>query len=555
MTSYTQNNPFKRLLQLIQSEKTDIVSIYFYAILSGLVQLSVPLGIQAIIGFVLGATMVTSIFILILLVIIGVTFVGIFQINQMKIIEKIQQNIFAKNAFEFAEKIPRLDLKKIDSIYLPETVNRFFDVLSIQKGLSKILLDIPLSTIQILFGLILLSFYHPIFIAFGLILVAILWVILKVTSNKGIQSSLKESSYKYNVVAWFEEMGRVVKSFKFSQGSHLNLQKTDQNVMGYITARTTHFKVLLTQYKTLVFFKVAITTAMLTVGTYLLLNQQLNIGEFIAAEIVILTIISAVEKLISSLENIYDVVTGLEKVAFLTEAVEEKSGKFILDKPQNGVAFHFNNLTFGYTPIEKVLKNISLTIPANKITIITGKENTGKSSFLKILTGHYSDFEGSLLLNNIPLTNYQLESLRNNTGIYLNNQDVFKATVWENISMGKKEITAESILNIATQIGLENFLEHLQNGMDTILDPSGKNISSTLIKKILLLRALTNQPKLLLLEEPCQGLPENIREKLLHYLLKIAHNTTIVIASNNADLIKISNCIIELENGYATLKN
>ena len=286
-----KTSPIARLWDLIIVEKKEIVSIYFYAILSGLLQLSVPLGVQAIIGFVLGASMVTSIYVLIIVVVVGVLMVGIMQINQVRIIEKIQQSIFARYAFAFAETIPRFDLKKIDNYYLPEKVNRFFDTLSVQKGLSKLLLDIPTASIQILFGLLLLTLYHPFFIVFGFLLLVILWLILKFTSKKGLATSLQESAYKYEVVAWLEEMARVIKSFKFSQGTHLNLEKTDKNMMGYLSARTAHFGVLLFQYKTLVFFKVAITTAMLTVGTYLLLNQQLNIGEFIAAEIVILTLI------------------------------------------------------------------------------------------------------------------------------------------------------------------------------------------------------------------------------------------------------------------------
>ena len=92
--------PVKRLWLLIASEKKEIASIYFYAIMSGLVQLSVPLGIQAIISFVLGASMVTSIFVLIVLVVTGVFLVGVFQMNQMKLIEKIQQRIFANLSVE-----------------------------------------------------------------------------------------------------------------------------------------------------------------------------------------------------------------------------------------------------------------------------------------------------------------------------------------------------------------------------------------------------------------------------------------------------------------------
>jgi ATP-binding cassette subfamily B protein len=542
-------SPVKRLWDLITLEKKEIISVYFYAILSGLVQLSVPIGVQAIIGFVLGASMVTSIYVLIIVVVLGVFVVGIMQINQMKIIEKIQQNIFTRYAFAFAETIPRFDLKKVDNYYLPEKVNRFFDTMSVQKGISKLLLDIPTATIQILFGLILLSLYHPIFIVFGFILLFILWLILNLTSRRGLTTNMQESNYKYEVVAWLEEIARVIKSFKFSQGTHLNLQKTDKNVMGYLSARTAHFNVLLLQYKTLVFFKVGITTTMLVVGTYLLLDQQLNIGEFIAAEIVILTVIAAVEKLIGSLDSVYDVITGLEKLASVTEIALEKEGKLALNTINNGVAVKVSDLYFQYLDGKKALTNINLNIPANSTVCISGHEGSGKSSLLRVISGNFSDFMGAILINNIPIGNYQLETLRSKMGVYLNQQDIFKGTVWENISLNREEVTPEKVTTIAQNLGIQSYLDTLQQGFETEIDASGKKLPSTIIKKILLLRAFANEPNLVLLEEPWQGLEAYEKSSMIDFLLNKTPHTTVFVVSNDEDFAKKCNYHIQLENG------
>jgi ATP-binding cassette, subfamily B, bacterial len=531
----SNHKPLQRLLHLISLEKDEVKSVYFYAILSGLVQLSVPIGVQAIIGFVLGAAMVTSLFVLIVLVVLGVALVGIFQINQMKVIEKIQQRIFTRYAFDFAEKIPRFDLKHADNVYLPEVINRFFDSLNVQKGLSKLLLDIPIATIQILFGLLLLSLYHPFFIAFGFLLVLLLWVILSYTSRKGLATSYKESSYKYAVVSWLEEMARVLKSFKFSQGSHLNVQRTDKNVLGYLASRTAHFEVLLVQYRTLVIFKVLITAGMLSVGTYLLLDQQLNIGEFIAAEIVILTVIGAVEKLISSLDSVYDVITGLEKLATVTETPLEKDGNLVLTTDSQGIAIDFVDFNFQYDNGQQVFTNFNLSIPSHSTVCIQGKAGAGKSTLLRILSGSYSDFTGQLLLNHIPIGNYKLESLRSQTGIYLNNHDIFVGTIWENISMGRAIITPEKIMQTAKALGIDDFIHTFPNGFDSEIDPMGKRLSSTLIKKILLLRALSNDSRLLLLEEPWRGLDEKTTQNVMRFLLEKKKNCTIVVVTNDEE--------------------
>ena len=174
----------------------------------------IPVGIQVIIGFVLGGTLSTSLIVLISIIVAAVLFTGWVQMGQMRVIERIQQRIFVRYAFAFADRIPKLDLKKVDAFYLPELVNRFFDTISLQKSLSKILLEIPASMIQILFGLLLLSFYLSFFILFDILLLLLLWLIIYYTGSRGLKSSLAESTYKYGVAGWLEEMARMIKSFK-----------------------------------------------------------------------------------------------------------------------------------------------------------------------------------------------------------------------------------------------------------------------------------------------------------------------------------------------------
>ncbi len=542
--------PLRKLSDLIYLDKGEVFSIYFYAILSGLVDLSLPVGVQAIIGFVMGATMVTSIYVLIFFVVMGVLSVGIMKINQMRIIEKIEQKIFARYAFSFAEKIPNLDLRELDKYYLPEKVNRFFDTINVQKGLSKLLLEIPSASIQILFGLVLLSLYHPVFIVFGLVLVAILYTILYLTSAKGLSSSLEESHYKYRVVAWLEEMAKVIKSFKFSQGTHFNLQKTDSNLIKYIEARTVHFKVLLFQYKTLVFFKVAITATMLIVGTNLLLRQELNIGEFIAAEIVILSVIKAVEKLIVNLDKAYDVLTGIEKLSTITDSPSEVDGNTDLISKE-GIDILFRNVSFSYQEGTAIFSQFNTHIPFYSLVCVSGNEASGKSTFLKLLSGNYRDFEGSILLNQIPMQNYRLESMRIQTGIYLNQHEVFEGTVLENISLGRKQVTPQQIMHVASQLGIDDFIHSLSKGFDTLIDTAGKKLSTSLLKKILLLRAFVNEPALLLLEEPWNGLDVKVKPIMIDYLKRIAQKTTVVVVSNDTTFAAQSDIRIDLQNGLS----
>ena len=541
--------PLSRIIQLILTDRKDIVSIYFFAIMSGLVQLSLPLGVQAIISFVLGATMVTSIYVLIFVIVLGVFLVGAFQINQMKIIEKIQQNIFVRNTYLFAEVLPQIDLMKSNNYYLPEKITRFFDVMSVQKGISKLLLDIPIASIQIIFGLLLLSFYHPIFIAFGFLLLLFLVLILWFTGKKGIETNYVVITHKYEVAAWFGEIGRVVKSFKFRHGTQLNISKADEKSVKYIKARTKHFSVLLLQYKALVLFKVLITVTMLAVGTYLLLEQKLNIGEFIAAEIVILSIIGAVEKLIGSISNVYDVITGLEKLSSVTESPLEKNGKVEFKSINSGVSVELTDCNITYPNNKTVLKNMNFKIPSNSIVGITGCSGSGKTSLLNLLSGNLGDDNGGVLINNIALGNYNLESLRKKMGVFLYNTDVFEGTVLENITMGRQGITQEEITKLAYELGFSSFIQSLKNGFETEVDPAGKKMSTTSVQIIILLRAFIEKPDFLLLEEPWNNFNKELKDSFIDYIFNKMEDTTLVIATNDSSYLEKVDIVLELNKG------
>ena len=188
--------------------------------------------------------------------------------------------------------------------YAPELMNRFFDTMSVQKGLSKILIDFLTAILHVVFGLVLLSFYHPFFIAFSVLLVIIVYAILRFTVRKGLDTSLMESKYKYKVAHWLEEVARTSVTFKLAGTTDLPLKRVDGHTKDYLQARESHFKVLVRQYSLMVGFKVIVALGLLAIGGILVMQQQMNIGQFIAAEIIILLVMAAVEKLVLSWKDI-----------------------------------------------------------------------------------------------------------------------------------------------------------------------------------------------------------------------------------------------------------
>ena len=538
-----------RLFELIRFDKKEIGNIYVLAILDGVIQLSLPLGVQSIISFVQAGEISTSLVILILLVVVGVLVAGYIIIIQKKIIEKIQQKIFIRYAYEFTEQLPKLDLKSIQSYYLPELINRFFETTSLQKSISKIFLDIPTATLQIFFGLILLSFYHPFFIFLSLVLILLVIAIISLTFKKAIETSLDESDYKYKLAAWIQELARVLKSFKYSRNTNYHLKKSDELTTGYLQSRTMHFNVLLIQYWSLIIFKVLITFTMLSVGAYLLVNQQLTVGQFIASEIIIITTLSSIEKLIATLENVYDAFTSIEKLLKITERPKEKQGEILFtSNAQSHVLYKINNMNFSFQENTNILNDINLEIQANEKVCIMGNDGAGKSVFLKILSGIYTATKGTVFVNNIPIQNYSLDSIRDKIGLLTNKQDVFEGTVLDNITLGN-DISFDTIYATASQIGLVNFLQELPDGLDTKVQPFGNQLSTSAVEKIILLRLLVHEYEIMLMDEPWIRSESNIRTSVIQYLLQQKNQTIIVVSNDEAYASKADKIIYLNKNG------
>ncbi len=170
--------------------------------------------------------------------------------------------------------------------------------------------------------------------------------------------------------------------------------------------------------------------------------------------------------------------------------------------------------------------------PAKKLPswVTTDQENQPCSGF----SGAFADFEGGIMIDNVPLRNYNTESFRMQTGVLISQQDIFNGTLLENITMGDEQILPEEIMKLSEKLGFNNFLEEQEQGFSTMLDPVGKRLSRTVIQKILLLRALINHPRLLLLEEPWQTGRKTITGKNPGVFV-IQARVTVFVESNDDD--------------------
>ncbi|MCP4053121.1 MAG: ATP-binding cassette domain-containing protein [Mesoflavibacter sp.] len=541
---------WQRFINLLKLDKKDLKQVFFYAIFAGLVNLSLPLGIQAIINLLQAAQVSTSWIVLVILVTLGVIFVGVLQLMQIRIIENIQQKIFTRASFDFAYRLPKIKMSALRGYYPPELVNRFFDTVIVQKGLAKILVDFPAAILQIIFGLLLLSFYHPFFIIYGVLLIVLMYIVFKYTAEKGLKTSIKESDHKYRVAHWLEEIARSIVSFKLSGKTNLALSKNDQLVTDYLDARESHFKVLVMQFMQLIGFKVLVTFGLLVIGGALVLNQQMNIGQFVAAEIIILLVINSVEKLILGLETFYDVLTSIEKLGKVVDKELEPQDGEIIDFDNKEFNLEFENIYYEVPDKETpILQNINLKINNKDRILVNGTNGSGKTSLLKLISGIIQPTKGNVFVNNHSLVSLNLNKYRAHLGQTLEEETPFEGTLKDNITFGDPSISKSDLDWAIQSVGLSNYVKHLPKGLNTILRPEGKEISYTTAKKIILARAIIKKPKLLVLKEPLDHFDQKEASKIIDFLIDKKHDWSLIVVSQNQLWENKLSKVVSLDNG------
>ena len=542
--------PFDRLKQLLHSERKDIQLIYLYAVLVGLFSLTVPLAVQGLTQLVQGGLVLQPVVLLIVFAIIGTIITGAVGLLQESVVERIQQRVFARLAFEFAYLVPSVQFDAAMASNLPLQMNRFFEAALIQKALSKLLLDVPTASLQVLFGLGLLSFYNPTFIGFAFVLVLGVYLIFRLTFARGLQTSIMESKYKYYALEWLQAMARSIAAFKFSTRSTLPMENMDAHVAGYLRYRKKHFNVLITQFLAMIVFKTLLTGGLLVLGTTLVVNRSLTLGQFVAAELVIVTVLFGVEKLIRSLSTIYDVLTSVDKIGHVMDLPVEEIYGMSLATSTVGLALQARGLSFTY-PDQKVptLDGIDLDIRPGERIGITGVDGSGQTTLLRLIGALHDAYDGTLTYDGVTLRTMNRAALREQMGQVLSTADLFDGTIEDNITVGRRFIDSAAVIKSLRDVDVDVAVQALPNGIKTKIVNGGSNLGASMASKLLLAQGIVGEPRLLLLDDFFQNLDDDYRTRLIRLLMDRAMPYTVIAVSHDPEFLSACDVVIVMEGG------
>lgn len=249
------------------------------------------------------------------------------------------------------------------------------------------------------------------------------------------------------------------------------------------------------------------------------------------------------------MEGLYDFLTALEKTSkVLDNPVEEFHPTYT--EPISRMDISLHNVSFRYTEKSKqILNNINLSVKQGEKIAIIGSRGAGKSSILQLLTGAYTQYDGSIMVNNIPFFSYDVYELRRRIGAYFSESEIFEGSLIDNLQVGSLNCPPDEIMQLAGEIGLKEFILKHKDGIYQHLSTQGIKLAESTRAKILLGRALLKRPNLLLLDDFTYLLNKKDKKLLLNYLFNEKTTYTLMIKTSNEDIMRLCDRIIFMHEG------
>ncbi|KAB2674723.1 MAG: ABC transporter ATP-binding protein [Verrucomicrobia bacterium] len=536
-------SPHRRLWGLLRAEMRDIRALVIFSGITGILYLAVPLTVDAVVNNIafggqqrvyLQALLVLSVALLAVLVLLALV-----RAVQHYLAEVIQRRIFVRLAADLAHRLPRVAASAIDRVHAPELVNRFFDVATVQKSSSLLLLDGVNLVLSAVIGMVVLAFYHPSLLAFVLVLLVLLCLLVFGLGRGAVRTSIEESRAKYAVAGWLEELAHFPNLFKGPGGSRFALDRADLLARRYLESRRSHFRVLMRQIGGLLALQALASSALLAVGGFLVLSGELTLGQLVASEIIVTAVVASVAKLGKHLEGWYDAMAAMDKIGHLVDLeTERESGEW----PSVGAGparLEVRGLSFAYPSGNPVLQEVTFALERGTTTALVAPVGGGASTLLDLLYGLRLPSSGHASLDGLDLRQWSLAALRKDVSL-VRGHEIIEASVADNVRMARPGIGIDEVREALRLSGLLDDVLSMPAGLDSPVLLGGRPLTSVQRTRLVLARAMVGKPRLLLLDAVLDGLDPEVLGPLLSTLFAPERSWTVLVATRDPEVIR--NC-------------
>jgi ABC-type bacteriocin/lantibiotic exporter with double-glycine peptidase domain len=529
-------SPQRRLLQIIRPEMTDIRAIGVYALATSILGLATPLAVESLVATV-GFKMLLQQVVVLSVVLFGfLSLAAAFFTIQKYVVEVIQRRIFVRVVADLAFRLPRVRLNAYDTHNGPELVNRFFDVMTMQKTLAGLLTDGVYLLITTVIGLSVMGFYHPYLLGFDVVLLASIVFIILVMGRGGVRTAINESIAKYEMAAWLQELARLPRTTKHYGGADLAIERADALARNYLDARRSHFRIVYRQVLFTVMLQVAASTALLGLGGWLVIDGQLTLGQLVASELIVALVVGSFAKMGKHIEDFYDLVAAADKIGHLIDLpVEPISGEPV-PAPMEPSLIEAAGLKVIDPHGHTILGPLDLTFKPGEKVGLAGTCGSGKSTLLDVLAGQRDYAAGSVRFDGLELKDALPESYRRQVA-YVSAEPAIFGSLLDNIRVGREGMSLREVRWALKVVGLEHKFSHSEHGLSADVGLAGQGLSLGEAARLAIARAIVGQPRLLLIDGGLDLLDSASREKILEVLLDPSASWTMVLATQAPEIL------------------
>lgn len=529
--------PLVRLLKLLKPEFRDVWTVLVFAFVVALLMLATPVAVEALVNTVAFGRFLQPIVVLAIILLTFLGFQGAIRGLQTFLVEIIQRRLFARIAADLANRLPRTEVDEADGEHVPELVNRFFDVVSVQKVTATLLLDglgLVLSTV---IGMAVLAFYHPWLLGFDVFLLASIAVIILLLGRGAVPSAIFESKHKYYMASWLEDLASCPVAFHGEGGAEFALERADRLIHQYLIARKDHFAIVMRQILFALGLQAVASTVLLGLGGWLVVAGELTLGQLVAAELIVTVIVGSFAKIGKHMESYYDLLASVDKLGTLFDMpTERRDGMLGLDQYQ-AATFQLHAVSYRYAGYSKdAVKSISTEVQPGERVALLGGAGSGKSTLLDLLYGFRSPTAGHLTIDDFDPRDLRPDILRSR--VALARDEVFHATIEENIHLHREGVRSLDVREVLEQLGILNSILSMRDGCATMLTSHGKPLSETQRKMLAIARAAVGQPGLLLVDGLLDTMGSRELDMALSFLTDKTQPWTLVVATARQDIAR-----------------
>ncbi|MBD2292456.1 ATP-binding cassette domain-containing protein [Anabaena sphaerica FACHB-251] len=547
------NTPFWQLFELVKPHSQVLLEVFAASVLIQIFGLVTPLFTQLLLDRVIvqGSTITLN------TVGFGLLIFGLFRvvINGLRqyLLDHTANRIGVALMVGFIKHTFRLPLSFFESRYVGDIVSRVQENQKIQRFLTGEALSIILDLVTVFIYVGLMFWYSPPMALLVLTIVPpFVFLALFATpflrriSREVFSAVTQENSYLIQSLSGISS----IRSMAIEQ----TVRWRWEELLNKLTKKNFSVQVISNQLQIISStIQSLASTGLLWFGAWLVIQNQLTIGQLVAFNMLLGNIIQPFQRLIVLWNQLQEVIVSTERINDVLEAeVEEDLAvqpRQVLPRLRGKI--NFDQVTFRYHPESdiNILENLSFEILPEQTVAVVGRSGSGKTTLSKLILGLYPPTDGRVLIDNQDVTSISLKSLRSQIGVVDQDTFLFGGTIRENISIAHPEAALEEIIEAAQMAGADEFIKRMAMGYETQIGEGGGMLSGGQRQRLAIARALLGNPRLLILDEATSHLDAESERIIQNNLKKILKGRTSLIIAHRLSTVRHADLIIVLDRG------